>query len=181
MKGEGSGAKVSKIASSINAKSIEKGLTSGFKELAGYEPKVIKDQSEKISNLLTNDMDKARAIVRGEKPVPSGISGTYLIKALEDHAIATGNGEILRDLASSPLTSETSRYAQELRMAAERNPESPLKAISDINKAKQSKLDRTNTKVKVEKTKDFNEVKSETRKVAPKKEDWNSFVDSITC
>lgn len=173
-------AKVSKISKSINAKSVENGLTSGFKDLAGYEPKVIKDQAEKISNLMSDNMDNTRAIIRGEKPVPDGVSGTYLVKAAEDHAIATGNGEMLRELASSPLTSETSRFAQELRMAAERNPESPLKAISDINKARESKAARTTDVPKAKKA-TVSDIKEEIRKAAPKKEDWNSFIDTLTC
>lgn len=173
--------KVSKIASSVNAKSVEEGLTSGFKDLAGYEPKVIKDQADKIANLMNESLDKTRAIVRGEEPVPSGISGTYLIKAAEDHAIATGNGEMLREITSSPLVSETSRYGQELRMAAERNPESPLKAIQDINKAREGRIIRNGTDVGKIKKKIVSDVKEEIRKTAPKKEDWDSFIEKLTC
>lgn len=176
---QGSG-KVSKIASSINAKAIEEGLTTGFKDLAGYEPKVIKDQAQKIADFM-GDIEKTRAVVRGEDPVPKGISGTYLLKATEDHAIRTGNGEILRELASSPLVSETSRFGQELRMAAERNPESPLKAISDINKAREGRIQRTGGNVKKSTTKDVADAQKEIKKNAPKKEDWASFIDSITC
>lgn len=174
------GTKVSKIAGSIDAKAVENNLTTGFKDLAGYDPKTIKDQSEKISNLMNTSMDDTRAIVRGEKPVPEGVSGTYLIKAVEDHAIAKGDGEILRELASSPLTSETSRYAQELRMAAERNPESPLKAISDINKARETKIEKNTPLPKARKAV-VSDIQKEILKSAPKKEDWNSFIDTLTC
>lgn len=169
--------KTSKIASSLNAKAVEQNLTEGFKDLAGYDPKTIKDQAAKITSLMENNMSDVRAIINGDKPVPDGISGTYLIKAAEDQAVKTGDTSLIQDLAKSPLTSETSRFAQELRMAAERNPESPVAAIKEITQAYNNRAVRTGATADKLKA----DVNTEIAKVAPKKQTWSQFIDEITC
>ena len=174
--------KVSKIAGSIEAKSIEQGLTKGFGHLAEYTPIVIKEQAQKALDLINTDINEARKIIRGEKPLPEGLKGTALITAMEEQIKKTADGELASELANSPLVSGTSAAAQELRLAAERDPESPVKAIQDINKL----LDETIKKrypgkiLDKAKTNLTSKIKSEIKN-ANTAYSWQAFIESIRC
>jgi len=174
--------KVSKIATSIEAKSIEQGLTKGYGHLAEYTPIVIKEQAQKASNLINTNINEARKIIRGEIPLPEGLKGTALITAMEDYVKKTADGELASELASSPLVSGTSAAAQELRLAAERDPESPVKAIADINKLLEETAQKRYPKQILAKAKEnvTNSIKSEIKK-ANTAYSWQAFIESIQC
>jgi ribonuclease HIII len=68
-------------------------------------------------------------------------------------------------------------------MLAERNPESPVTAIQDIVKARETKAQK---KLATKDTKSLHKqeiesIKNEIKKVAPTKETWMDFVKSIQC
>jgi len=174
--------KVSKIAESIQAKFIEQGLTKNFGHLAEYTPIIIKEQAQKASDLINTNIDEARRIIRGDKPLPEGLKGTALITAMEERIKKTADGEMASELASSPLVSGTSAAAQELRLAAERDPESPVKAIQDINKlleesAKKRRPGKILNQAKINIT---DNIKNEIKK-ANSSQSWEQFILSIRC
>ena len=170
----------SKIAQSVNQKAIEQGLTKGYGDLAGYDKITIKDQAEKAANLLSN-RDEALAVIRGEKPLPDNLRGTAAITAAEQHIKATGDTEMAQALANSPLVSETSRSAQELRLAAEREPDSITAKFQEIRKAR---LDakggekKLASEVKAEKTKLVSLDKAENIKGSTQ---WAKLLDHLRC
>jgi hypothetical protein len=173
---------VSKVAQSVNAKSIEKNLTTGFKDLAGYEKINIKDQAQRAANVL-GDLNETRSILRGEKPVPSGLNEAMLLKAAEDHAYATKDLSLLQEIANSPLTSETSRSAQTLRILAEREPDSATAKIMELKKAREEAMlkktkQRDAAKIVSEAKK---EIQKKIKEAQPTRETWSSFIDSIKC
>jgi len=174
--------KVSKIAGSIEAKSIEQGLTKGYGHLAEYTPIVIKEQAQKASDLINSNIDEARKIIRGETPLPEGLKGTALITAMEEHIKKTADGELASELASSPLVSGTSAAAQELRLAAERDPESPVKAIADVNKLLEERAKKRYPKQILAKAKEnvTSSIKNEIKK-ANTSQSWQQFILSIKC
>ena len=174
--------KISKIAGSIEAKSIEQGLTKGYGHLAEYTPIVIKEQAQKASDLINTNIDEARRVIRGEKPLPEGLKGTALITAMEEHIKKTADGEMASELASSPLVSGTSAAAQELRLAAERDPESPVKAIQDINKLLEESAKKRQAGQNINKAKNniFSNIKNEIKK-ANSSQSWEQFILSIRC
>lgn len=172
----------SKVAKSIEAKAIEKGLTEGFKDVAGYDKITIKDQAEKAANLM-HDMNKARNVLRGDEPLPQGLKGEALIKALEDHAMNTGDHKLALEIAKSPLTAETSAHAQGLRLLAERNPDSISAKIKDVIKTRADKLkakfkDHNPVKAKSEIRTKINESVERAR---PKLRHWQDLINEITC
>lgn len=177
--------KVSKIAKDIEIKAIEAGLTKGFGHLAEFTPITIKDQVQRAANLMTN-IDEARSVIRGEKPLPEGLNSVALIKAMDIYARNTKNGELASELANSPLVSGTSAAAQTLRMAAEIDPLSPVKAITDVNKvldeaAKKRLPGGILNKAKVDTTNKIkDEVKGEVKKVNTT-QSWKTFIESIRC
>lgn len=174
----------SKVAKSIEAKSIEKGLTDSFGELAGYDKITIKEQAAKAADVLS-DMDRAKRILRGEERLPDGLRAEALIKALEDHAMETSDHVLAMDIAKSPLTSETSAHAQALRLLAERNPDSATARIKEVQKAREQavreKLAKKGKSYEKAKKETVEQIKNEIAKKKPKFKDWSSFIDSIEC
>lgn len=176
------GTKISGVASSIEAKSIEKGLTDSLGGLAGYDPITIKEQAQMASDLITNNIESAKNMVKGVEPLPSKLRGAALIKGLEDYATQKGDISLLQDLANSPLVSETSRHAQELRLLAERSPDSPIKMMQDVKSARESVIEKTSGK-KVAKVKAdvVTEIQTEMRKIVQTKQTWSDFIEQIKC
>ncbi len=173
--------KQSKVGTSVEAKSIEKGLTKGFGETAGYDPITIKDQAQRASKVM-EDIEKARKMVKGDIPMESGLKGEMLIKAMEDYAQKKGDVEMLRDIANSPLVSETSAHAQAMRILAERDPDSVVAKLQDIKKAKEAQVEKkTGKKVSQAKKDVVKEIKKSMEVTKPKKEDWASFIKEIQC
>jgi len=125
---------VSKIGKSIEAKAVEAKLTTGFDKVAGYDPITIKDQADKAAALVNDNIDTARAVIRGDKPLPDGLRGTALVTAMEEHIKANPNPEMAYELANSPLVSESSAAAQEMRLMAEREPDSATAKIQEIKR-----------------------------------------------
>jgi len=171
----------SKIAKSIEQKAIEQKLTKGFEGLAGYDKITIKDQSQKASALM-KDYEKASKVIRGIEPLPTGLRGTSLITAAEEYIKETGDAKLAYELANSPLVSETSAAAQELRLAAERQPDSLTLKLQELRKLREQAVQsKTGKKVNRAIQLEVEKIKTETKSKAPKKEDWSSFIKSIEC
>ncbi len=169
----------SKIAKSIEVKAIEQKLTEGFEGIAGYDKITIKKQAELASNLM-KDLEKASKVIRGEEPLPEELRGTALITAAEEYIKETGDAKLAYELANSPLVSETSVAAQELRLAAEREPDSLTLKLQELKKAREQAVEQKTGKsakeaVKNEVTKIKKEIKT------PDKWDWGKFLKLIEC
>lgn len=175
---------VSKVGQSVARKAIEQKLEDSFTDVAGYDKITVKDQAQKAADIVFNDIERARRIVTGAEALPDGLRAGMLIKTLEEYAMKTGDPELAFELANSQLVSETSIHAQELRLLAERSPDS---ATARLNQIKKIRREEANKNVKLGQTIDdairesLKELKGEVKKSRPKKEDWTSFVDSIKC
>lgn len=173
----------SKIALSIERKAIESGLTRKFENIAGYDKITIKDQAKRAADLVNTDFEKARKIVRGEEKLPRGLRGTSLITAMEEHIKKTGSADVAYDLANSPLVSETSFAAQELRLAAEREPDSLVIKLRELKQLKDEMFKkRYDGKTVKDATDDtVKQINKEVTKFSPDKSEWSSFIKSIQC
>lgn len=171
----------SKIAKSIERKSIEQELTKGFENLAGYDKITIKEQAAMAAKVM-KDLGLARRIIRGEEPLPKGLRGTALITAAEARIKATGDAKLAYELANSPLVSRTSLAAQELRLAAERVPDSLTIRMRELKSLREAAVEKRTGKSVNESVKmEVGKIKKATEKTAPKKQDWSSFIKSIEC
>lgn len=169
--------KPSKIGQSIEAKAVEAKLTTGFAETAGYDPITIKDQAQRATGLVKSSLPDARAIIRGDKPLPPELRGTSLITAMEEHLVNKPDAELAYELANSPLTSATSVAAQEMRLMSERVPDSITAKFREIREARQEgSKQRGETTEKVVK-----EIRREVVKNSSKRPTWEAFVREITC
>lgn len=178
--------KTSKIAKSVESRAIEKGLTQKFGDLTGYTPIQIKDQAEKAATLI-QDRPRLDRILSGQEDLPKGLKSTALVDAAERHAHATNDVELLQQVARSPHIGESSASAQELRLARERAPNSPVQALIKVSdarkKALEKQLKKTGTSVSKKINQEAQKAKVTARKAMPDitKTDWNAFVDSIKC
>jgi hypothetical protein len=179
--------KVAKLATDTATKAdeIEKSIGKDFEELAGYTARKVKSQSEKTAKLISEDLSSVRAMIRGEKEIPSDVSPAYLFKAMEDFAAKTNDPKIIRELSRSKIASDISQGASELRMVAERNEFSPTKIISDIKKARAKKAKplskRTSEEIVAKEQKAIKDkIRYEVKK-SIKVDDWKKFIDEIRC
>ena len=170
----------SKIGLSIERKAVESGISKKFEGVAGYDKITIKDQAARATDLLTKDFEQARRIIRGEEDLPANLRGTALISAMEEHIKKTGDGTLAQELANSPLVSRTSAAAQELRLAAEREPDSLAVRLRQLRDAKEEGLKkRTGQKPEEAIKKEVDQIKVKVKK--PDKYDWKNFIDTIEC
>lgn len=169
----------SKVGSSVETKAIEKGLAESFGDTAGYDKITIKDQAERASKAM-EDIENATKMVKGEISIEPGLRPEALIKAMEDHAEKTGDVNLLRDIAQSPLVSETSVHAQAMRLLAERNPDSVVTKLREIKQARETQFEKKTGKKVAKAVKDeVKEIKNSIPKI--KKQTWSEFVDTVKC
>lgn len=168
---------VSKIGQSIEAKAVEAKLTQGFSETAGFDPITIQDQAQRATGLIKSSVEDARAVIRGEAPLPEGLRGTALITAMEEHLLQKPDAKLAYELANSPLTSATSVAAQEMRLMAERVPDSITAKFQEIREARRAGSElRGETPLKVAK-----EIQTEVVRQSSKRQTWEQFVKEIAC
>lgn len=170
----------SKIAQDIQTQAVKRGLKNSFGEAGGYNKLTIEDQAKKAV-ALTNDRPALDKVISGEAPLPDGLRATALIKAVENHPELGKDPEVIRKLSQAEhLTGESSRSAQELRLAAERSPTSPVEAAKAIRQARAAALERrTGKSANSHITKDVNAALAAKPKVTP--QTWSEFIDSIKC
>ncbi len=170
----------------------QKMAESGFNQLpeeekAKYSPTTKAEQIGKVSNLMAKSFDDARAMIRGEKPVPTDIQGQVLFNAMEKFATDNRRGDILTELAKSPIASELSRSAQSLvSHGFNDNAHSAVEAVREITKARESNYAKK-SKVTVQQAK-TDIVKTEGAKLdnaikaaRSTRPTWEEFVKEISC
>ena len=178
------GDKTAGIAKSIEAKAIERGLTrEGYGDLAEFQSTTIKDQARAATEMVKTDFNRTRAVVRGEEPLPTGVRGISVIKAMEEVIKKTKDiseaGELARELANSPLATEVSKSAQELSLTRGRTPDSATMKLQEVKKAREAKAKKDLSKKKDIKK----DIEKETQKTNLTKEDlsWDKFLSEIEC
>lgn len=175
--------KESIYAKSLEEKAVEKKMASEFQDLAEYTPAVRKEQAQMTTKLINEDIEKVNNILDGKSELPSGMRGSSLALAVEQHAIANGDVKLLQKLAKSKISTGISEAGSELSMLAGRNANSPVRIIRNIIKArKENAIKRLKGKKISEARKQTKEsIKKAIQKEAPTKETWASFIHEIKC
>ncbi len=172
--------KPSRLAQGVEAKAVEANLTQGFGELRSYTPVTVKDQAQRALTLLNENPEQARRIAMGDEEPPPGVHPESVFIAVENRAQANKDVGTLMDLATKgTLASENSVMGQRIRMLKERNPNSPVAAISKIQEVRAARIPKKQMQ-KVE-NQIKTEVNVEVRKGYPKGKEWSTFLDSIMC
>jgi len=185
------------LALSVEEKAVENNLTSRLSALPEYKTVNMAEQATKAQKLVQENPELARKIAFGEERPPADLLPESVFVAVENDAIAKGDIATITALArESGLTTEATTMGQRLRALAERDPESPVGAFESVIRAREQELERRlasrkkqlgadGKKVKVtaatEKAKVVEEIKQTIKKSAPKKADWNAFIQELTC
>lgn len=169
------------LSKGVEAKAVEAKLTKSLGELPEYRTVDMKDQASMAKDLITRNPELARDVAMGIEPPPKGVIPEAVFVAVEDLAIKTGDVETLRDLANSSLTGEATAMGQRIRTLAERDPESPVGAMEEIQKVREKAVEKKVKDVGKKTTEVKNEIKDEIKKTKPSKETWNDFVEKLTC
>lgn len=168
------------LSQGVQEKALAHRLNMGEVDLPTYERIKVADQARWATRLVADNPELAARIARGEAPAPHGLKPESVFVAVEQRAIAEGDVNTLRDLATSKLTGDATEMGQRIRMLGERDPESPVSAIKDIentrsggaaNAAKAAKA--TNAEVDA--------IDTHLAGVAVTPDAWTKFLDSIKC
>lgn len=172
----------SKIAQDIQTKAVAKSLTDNYGELSQYNKINVANEADKAVKFVNGDKEDVMKVISGEKPLPSNLRATAVIKAVEEHPEYSKDGEVLKALAKSPLNTESSRSAQELRLAAERDQNSAVNKINELSKTREDAFKTRTGKTVAKATNDeVRQIREAVPKVATTKETFSSFVDSLKC
>lgn len=168
------------IAKRIEAAAIEQGLIKdGFDKLSTFDRVTMKDQADRAAKVINGDIEQARRMIRGEEPLPEGLRGISLYKAMSEYMTKTKDAELAHELANSPLSTEVSLAAQELSLTRGLLPDSFAAKVAEVKRARE-----TAAKVDGKKVMDIkNGLKKKMQEVhLPKEElNWNKFLSQIQC
>jgi hypothetical protein len=169
---------ITRSARNINDSLVKQGFDElSPDEQSKYTPKSYKEQVDKIAEM---DADTAIAMAKGEKPVPAGVHGQILFNAVEAHAISAGDAGLLVDLAASPLGKKLSEAGQTLGgHGYNDNPNSPIKAIQEVQKARQDAVQRKHGDSAVKK--ETARAEAYIAKVKTSPQTVAEFIKSLTC
>lgn len=172
----------SKIAQDIQTKAVAKNLSDNYGEMTQYSKINVANEADKAVKFVNGDKDTLDKVISGEKPLPDGLRATSVVTAIEEHPEYGKDGSMLRALAKSPLNAESSRSAQELRLAAERDTNSPVAKIQELSKARQDAFQKRSGKTAAKATNDeVRQIREAVPKPKVSKETFASFVDSLKC
>lgn len=169
------------LSEGIEAKAVEEGLTDTFGDLPEYRQLSMTDQAVRAGKIVEADYEGAKAIAMGRKAPPAGVLPESVLVAVEKRAIAEGDVETLRQLATaSKLTAEATTMGQRIRTLGERDPASPIAAIQAVQDAREADLARRSD-LAAAKEAEVAGMKAAIRSAASPKPTWASFIDTITC
>ena len=175
--------KESGYAKSLETKAVEKKMASEFQDLAEYTPAVRKEQAQMTTKLINEDIEKVNSILDGKAELPSGMRGSSLALAVEQHAIANNDVKLLQKLAKSKIATGISEAGSELSMLAGRNANSPVRIIRNIIKARKDNVVKRLKGKKISEARKATKesIKKAIKKEAPTKETWTNFIKEIKC
>lgn len=172
--------KTSKLASGVEAKAISAKLSKKFGDLPQYSEVNMPEQAKMAIDLMQNDIQKATDIALGKAEPPAHLLPESVYVAVENHALATDNIDLIKALANSSRVSEATAMGQRIRALGERNPESPVEAIKGVQNARKAAVEK---RLKMSAPKAVNKEVQAIRAAKPRvtRETWSSFIDGLKC
>jgi hypothetical protein len=169
------------LSEHVEEKAIEEGLTSNFGDLPEYQRLSMADQAAKVTTLMDEDYGAAKAIAMGDRAPPKGVLPESVYVGVEKRALAEGDAETLRQLATrSRLTTTATTMGQRIRTLGERDTASPVGAIQEVQKAREVDFAKGRD-IAAAKAETVAEARAETRKAASKPDAWKALMESIQC
>ena len=175
--------KVRGVSQRTKEKAIAKGLVDDIKDLPTYNVRKNAPQIEKASEMVANDFNKAKSIALGESTPPGDVLLGFIYKAAENKALKDKNYRLINDLAHSPVAKKFTEAGQLIQSLVETDPLSPVKAIKEVIKERETRYQKRVGKTKyAERKKNVKrQIKENIKKNNLNFPDWNSFINSIRC
>ena len=174
----------SKLAERVRKDAIKKKMIYGFdktfNDLPDYDKVNRKQQFEKATELVLNDLHTATEIAMGRQSAPDGLLNNSVWMAVKEYAENTKNINLMRELAHSDLVTRATGMGQEIAMLAEKNPFSPIELARQIRKERVKTAERR-SKTTVEKEAKTVEKVVKKSKAKITKETWNDFIKGLEC
>ena len=166
---------VPKAAQKLEAEAIEKQVIKDPIGIPEVEKVHIKDQIA-LHSEIEGDRNLIDRILSGEVEAPGKLKSASVWRIESEKAAQNGDVAMIQKLAKSPLARQFSEEGANIAMlrGMERdNPVNVIKRLGDLRAASKGGKIKVNSEVKT--------LKDTIKKVAPKKEDWTSFIESIKC
>ena len=165
--------KLSRLEARVT-KSLDK-APDDVKNLSTFQQMNKKEQIARASAYVIKNPDEALAVLRGEIDAPKGLLNNSIYVAMQN--LAEGDVALARKLASLSST----KAGQEISILTEINPDSPVKAMTEIVKVREEAFKRRygGKSVNDVSKKVVSDIQSKVKK--PNKYDWSSFISSIQC
>lgn len=177
---EGTGATRTRgLAAGIEEKAIANKLDVAFGDLPEYRVMSIADQAQKAAALLRDDPELARDIATGRALPPRGsdLHPESVLVAVENKAIAEGDVNTLRELATGKLTTAATEMGRRIRLLGERDTDSPVAAIQEVVNKRSGGAEKAARATEAEVTR----IRSQIAGASIEKGAWTEFVNSLKC
>ena len=182
---EGTGEKKPlKLAESVKESALEKGIKLNFEDLPESETMNMKEQAQKVEELINKDPEYAMRIAMGDDVAPQGLYPENVFTGVRLKAEKEGNVNVIRDLAvQSKVLSESKVLGQRIKSLDSGDKESATEHIvSLLNTREKKALQRSKSKTLTKpKKKITSEIAEEIKKTTPTKDEWVNFIASIKC
>lgn len=177
---QGTGETVTRgLAKGVEANAIERGLTNDFGDLPEYQRLSMADQAAQAAELINRDYDAAKDVAMGLKQPPKGLLPESVFVGVEKRALAEGDVETLRQLATgSRLNTAATTMGQRIRTLGERDPTSPVGLIQQIAQAREAAY---GSGLDAAKRQAADEIKASMRETSSSAQAWTNLVQSLLC
>lgn len=173
------------LSESVRSKAVESGIADIFQDLPTSEKLKIPEQARLALDYLKKDPKMVQRVAMGEIPSPDPkVTPEAFFVALVDKATREGDAFSLHALAtSSKLVQESRIMGQRIRTLGELDPNSPVKAIKDVSKAREEAAQKTTGKKSVAEAKEkvVNDIKKSIKEHTPTIDEWASFLKELEC
>ena len=130
------------------------------------------------TQFVTQNPEKALDVLLGKEQAPKGILRNSIFIAMQESSMES----LDKDLALKLASLESTRFGQELSVLTELDEFSSAGAVDRLVKIHEKAVEkRTGQAPKKTKEATVKDIKKRIEVSAPKKETWDSFIDSIKC
>lgn len=175
--------KPTKASRDINRSFAVQGLKEiPTEDLAKYTPQKKVDVVQRVSETM-GDVKKSNRMALGLEDAPSGVDKTVLFNSVFNRAVKTGDIDLQRALAKSPIAEEASLRGQALGAAGYIRRNVVLDKLQSIVKTRKDAVAKKfgKNKISQEQKSIATVIKNKVARKMPTKEDWTKFITDITC
>lgn len=175
---EGPTTKPTKLASTLEADTVAKGIEADFGKSPEYSTMNMRDQAVKAIEVI-KDTKRTNDILEGKVTPPEGIKLGSVYTAAKLDAIKRGDVNRINELSRSKVNELASSYGQEVKAFDSNIANDPVRIIKEVRETR-AKNNEKASRVRTAKA-ITEEIKVEVKKKTPTKQDWEGFIRNLEC